>query len=116
MGAGSSYSGHARGTCVDSPNAPSLRVLHDEEETWMAMVKVSCTFPGDTDHHPQARTIPNSTPTTKSQRDMQIMIATMVMYSDLLVRWRVSQTASLMRSMPRTKMSAPTTIIAAMTK
>lgn len=49
---------------------------------------------------------------TKSQTVMTIIMLTIVMYSVLLTRCRVSQSASLTRSMPRTKMSAPTIMTA----
>jgi len=42
-----------------------------------------------------------------------IAIAQIVMYSDLLTLCRVSQTASMSKSIPRTRMRAPTTMTAA---
>ena len=56
--------------------------------------------------------IPNKTPMTKSQAVIATMMLAMVKYSVLLTRWRVSQSASLTRSIPSTKMSALTTMTA----
>lgn len=56
--------------------------------------------------------IPNNTPMTKSHTVMVTMMLTMVMYSDKLARCLLSHNASFIRSIPSTKMSAPTIITA----
>lgn len=60
----------------------------------------------------QLATVPKRTPNTKSQTVIAIMIETIVRYSSLFTRFRVSQSASFTRSIPSTKIRAPTSITA----
>jgi hypothetical protein len=100
--------GHCSVACIQRAYTPILRILYNKEKTCEVNeinaqnIKVK--------QHSQANTMPNKTPITKSKIVMHTIMLRMVTYSVLLVRCRVSQRASRTRSIPSTKIRAPTTM------